>query len=744
MRDTLFRITLFNIFIATLIALLFLIACQVEAKVFELNDERRIGPIALSKNQLYVAYNGFVDVYDFSLNRITAEENVIKTLINKDFPDGIYIGGIGVSNNNLYLFTDKGTCIYSLSERKLLKLNKNYQGHIKEISDSGFYDNHLFRIDSKINLKSGDIVGRYQRSRPGRDGIMGVAATDKRIYHLQHNHSNNGYTIIRSYRHDGFWCEEEDLNVSLTRYPQYDSISVSQDGRYFFLLSYGKRYKHKNTQEWVHEINLHRYDVKNPLEKYDNLVYVSEQPRPIKPVDTTYPSRVITGAGYGSGSKGGFAGRGGVAVTCNGVYVSIGGTLGYNVRRYNLDGIMKYTHYANLSGGVPVGMSSDKNYIYFVVTPKHDDSYTIAAIDREYTNEIMQQWRQVVFTNTIKVENNIKIEGMFKKDTSGYYFVASVDDGNSPGVLFSGGFHKWKLHEDNRSPKGLVAVSDRFYILDVNDQRSKIFAYTRILNTNYFIQKPLGEYLPEESFELGLGGGEGIAYTDGHFYVFHQYHGVLIYGKEALPVWKDSWKINNIKIYSNSSFELHAKDHMLSGSPAPTFELKESPEWISMKDGLVSGKHDKVGTYAFTLTAKNSEGAADKGFNFIIEKPPIPTTQPEPEPEPETVDIFAAPTSLTIPTKLFNNFPNPFNPETWIPYQLSQASYITISIYDMNFKLISNIDLGYNKAGIYKNKDTAAYWDGRNNQGEQVASGVYLCIFNAGTYTDTIRLVISR
>ena len=76
-------------------------------------------------------------------------------------------------------------------------------------------------------------------------------------------------------------------------------------------------------------------------------------------------------------------------------------------------------------------------------------------------------------------------------------------------------------------------------------------------------------------------------------------------------------------------------------------------------------------------------------------------------------------------SKLLTNFPNPFNPETWIPYQLASDAKVTIRIYTATGQRIRQLELGLQSAGYYVTKDKAAYWNGRNAQGERVASGVY-------------------
>lgn len=81
----------------------------------------------------------------------------------------------------------------------------------------------------------------------------------------------------------------------------------------------------------------------------------------------------------------------------------------------------------------------------------------------------------------------------------------------------------------------------------------------------------------------------------------------------------------------------------------------------------------------------------------------------------------------TLPeqTKLLPNYPNPFNPETWIPYDLAQDAYVKIEIYNLMGELIQNLNIGQQQAGNYRSKQLAAYWDGRNSEGELVGSGIY-------------------
>ena len=93
---------------------------------------------------------------------------------------------------------------------------------------------------------------------------------------------------------------------------------------------------------------------------------------------------------------------------------------------------------------------------------------------------------------------------------------------------------------------------------------------------------------------------------------------------------------------------------------------------------------------------------------------------------------------------LLANYPNPFNPETWIPYQLAESGEVTLTIYNINGQLVRRLEVGYKAAGMYKSRSRAAYWDGRNGLGEQLASGVYFYTLIVGEFTATRRMLILK
>jgi len=102
--------------------------------------------------------------------------------------------------------------------------------------------------------------------------------------------------------------------------------------------------------------------------------------------------------------------------------------------------------------------------------------------------------------------------------------------------------------------------------------------------------------------------------------------------------------------------------------------------------------------------------------------------------------------ALFVPEKtaLLHNFPNPFNPETWIPYQLSKPAEVRVRIYTAKGALVRTLDVGHQPAGIYQHRSRAIYWDGKNTMGESVASGIYFYTLTTGDYTATRKMLIRK
>ena len=104
--------------------------------------------------------------------------------------------------------------------------------------------------------------------------------------------------------------------------------------------------------------------------------------------------------------------------------------------------------------------------------------------------------------------------------------------------------------------------------------------------------------------------------------------------------------------------------------------------------------------------------------------------------------LLAALTPAT--TELLPNYPNPFNPETWIPYRLAEDGFVTLTIYDLSGQVVRTLEVGHQIASAYETRSKAIYWDGRNQLGEQVASGVYYYHLSAGDYSATRKMLILK
>ena len=101
-------------------------------------------------------------------------------------------------------------------------------------------------------------------------------------------------------------------------------------------------------------------------------------------------------------------------------------------------------------------------------------------------------------------------------------------------------------------------------------------------------------------------------------------------------------------------------------------------------------------------------------------------------------------TILPTKTLLLPNYPNPFNPETWMPYDLAEDADVHIDIYNLKGESVRQLSVGFQTAGTYRTRPRAAYWDGQNTAGEPVASGIYFYTLQAGQFKATRQMVILK
>jgi hypothetical protein len=104
----------------------------------------------------------------------------------------------------------------------------------------------------------------------------------------------------------------------------------------------------------------------------------------------------------------------------------------------------------------------------------------------------------------------------------------------------------------------------------------------------------------------------------------------------------------------------------------------------------------------------------------------------------------ASPVFVNFQNALIQNYPNPCNPGTWIPFTLAEGGDVSIAIYDTNGRVVRKLELGYKNPGTYLNTEKSAYWDGCNEYGEKIASGIYFYHIRSGKFSATRRMLISR
>jgi hypothetical protein len=187
-----------------------------------------------------------------------------------------------------------------------------------------------------------------------------------------------------------------------------------------------------------------------------------------------------------------------------------------------------------------------------------------------------------------------------------------------------------------------------------------------------------------------------------------------------------------VKAYAHNGFFKSLKDivHFYNTRDVEDWPPPEVPENVNTDElgdlGLTDEEEDAIVAFLMTLTDGGDDDAA-------------PAIHPIHRPLPR------ASLSQELPKfQLFQNNPNPFNPETWIPFSLGKTEHMFIKIYDVKGRLVKTLNLGTKPAGFYIEKDKAAYWNGTSDNGEKVSSGVYYYVMQAGPFRDTRKMVILK
>jgi hypothetical protein len=157
---------------------------------------------------------------------------------------------------------------------------------------------------------------------------------------------------------------------------------------------------------------------------------------------------------------------------------------------------------------------------------------------------------------------------------------------------------------------------------------------------------------------------------------------------------------------------------------------------------FIDGKADAGETYFYLIEDIDIEGKTERSE--------VISTQFEPQRVamelPTGFRLYQKRADALLPTDfgLHQNFPNPFNPETWIPFQIPQDAPVTIHIYNLNGRVVRTLPLGRLAAGYYNERSTAAHWDGRSDMGESFPSGVYFYRLEAGAFSAVRKMVVLK
>ena len=163
------------------------------------------------------------------------------------------------------------------------------------------------------------------------------------------------------------------------------------------------------------------------------------------------------------------------------------------------------------------------------------------------------------------------------------------------------------------------------------------------------------------------------------------------------------------------------------------YSANSGDHWVEMNNGLENLNFSAIGLIPGQMNKIIAAGTS--GFySYTLSSPNSHTT--------------SEPTDVTAPiverTEVFANFPNPFKSETWIPYQIIDATDVRISIYSVDGNRIRKLQADARNRGEYTTRGSAVYWDGKNDEGEPVANGTYFYHFEAGNYRVSKKMVIMR
>ena len=259
------------------------------------------------------------------------------------------------------------------------------------------------------------------------------------------------------------------------------------------------------------------------------------------------------------------------------------------------------------------------------------------------------------------------------------------------------------------------------------------------LNANWTL-----EWIPE--FEIGSGEWYEFQIDAGLFNRFHLNPNTAIVPLEApsfetsyLDYWSD---MQVIEVYGKTQFRGGTRaweDTLTFQNPFSIVQVSDIELLTSTGTASVDG-WERVNDLSIRVWGEIEDGWFLRGRLWVI----VRTFYFNDVDSPSERSTAKAPSVQPAETSVLPNYPNPFNPETWIPYELAKSADVSVSIHSADGKLVRTLALGHKPAGIYADKSRAVYWDGKNSQGEPVASGIYFYTFTAGNFTATRKMLMLK
>jgi len=262
-------------------------------------------------------------------------------------------------------------------------------------------------------------------------------------------------------------------------------------------------------------------------------------------------------------------------------------------------------------------------------------------------------------------------------------------------------------------------------------------------------------YTDNQDAEMNLSWEKAIEEVPGNVMLYFRRSDV---GAEFNPAtWHDMREVQSVELLSTSriteiSFEVKAVRFdmsSISDLQVVAGEKRVKIQWIANDNQFIAGYTisrtmvGQAGSMSYSLEPGvnqfiDTDVAEEATYTYQVTVHFI--TGAVLKSEPFTVTVL----SVIKKTVLLQSYPNPFNPETWIPYELEKEATVSLEIYNAAGQLVRTLDLGQQPRGRYISKSKAVRWDGRTEFGERAASGLYFYVLKAGNFSATRRMAILK